>query len=41
MTDFDIVKAEGDAPAHKNLRVWNSVTGAEVASFSQKLMDGW
>lgn len=35
------VKPEENAPAHKNLRVWDTATGEEVAGFSQKLMDGW
>ncbi|GAA5888749.1 hypothetical protein JCM6882_002835 [Rhodosporidiobolus microsporus] len=32
--------AEGEPP-HRNLRVWDVQTGAELASFSQKSMDGW
>ncbi|BGP21307.1 eukaryotic translation initiation factor 2A [Rhodotorula toruloides] len=32
--------AEGEPP-HRNLRVWDSVSGQELASFSQKSMDNW
>ncbi|GAA5982240.1 hypothetical protein JCM11641_006236 [Rhodosporidiobolus odoratus] len=32
--------AEGEPP-HRNLRVWDTVTGEELAGFSQKTWEGW
>ena len=30
-----------DGTQNKNLRVWNAETGVELASFSQRVSDGW
>jgi translation initiation factor 2A len=35
------VKTEEGQPGHKNLKVWDSATGAELAGWAQKSLDGW
>ncbi|KAK4699480.1 translation initiation factor 2A, partial [Phenoliferia sp. Uapishka_3] len=35
------IKMEEGQPGHKNLKVWDSATGAELAGWAQKSLDGW
>jgi len=40
METITVKPADGEPP-HRNLRVFDVATGQEIASFSQKSIEGW